>query len=71
MKTILLTYALILTTIGLVAQTTLTHDNNSLLSGDSFTFKEIQSPDPGNSGSNQTWDFSMIQFTGKSPVSTL
>ena len=57
--------------IGLAAQTMLTHENNSLLSGDSFTFKEIQSPDPGNSGSNQTWDFSMIQSTGKNAVSTL
>ena len=71
MKTILLTSTLILATIGLSAQTTLTHDNNSLLSGDSFTFKEIQSPNPGNPGSNQTWDFSMIQSTGKNPVSTL
>lgn len=71
MKTILLTSTLLLTTLGLAAQTTLTYDNNSLLSGDSFSFKEIQSPDQGNSGSNQTWDFSMIQFNGKSPISTL
>jgi len=71
MKTILLTSTLILTAISLFAQTSLTHDNNSLLSGDSFIFKEIQSPDPGNSGSNQTWDFSMIQFTAKNSVSTL
>lgn len=71
MKTAFLTSVLVFITIGLFAQTSLTHENNALLTGDSFTFREIQSPDPGNAGSSQVWDFSMIQYTGKRPVSNL
>jgi hypothetical protein len=57
--------------VGLFAQTSLTYEKNALVKGDSFAFLEIQAPDPGNAGSNQIWDFSMIQYTGKNPVSTL
>ena len=39
--------------------------------GDSFTYQEIQFTDPGNTGPNQIWDFSKVQFTGKNPVSAI
>lgn len=71
MKTILYTAVLFFLTIGLSAQTSLTHANNALITGDSNTYREIQYSDPGNAGSNQRWDFSMIQYTGKSPVGTI
>lgn len=71
MKNLILTSVLMLLTIGLLAQTSLTYDNNALRKGDSFTFRAIQSPDPGNAGSNQIWDFSLIQYTDKDMVSTL
>lgn len=71
MKTILLTSVVMLMAIGLFAQTSLTHGKNALLAGDLNTYREIQFYDPGNSGSNQIWDFSLIQYTGKSPVSTI
>jgi len=71
MKTLFLTSVLTFITIGLFAQTTLTQANNALLSGDSFTLKEIQSPDPGNAGASQIWDFSLIQYTGNTPVASL
>lgn len=53
------------------AQTSLTYLNNALVAGDSYTFREIQCPDPGNAGSKQIWDFSDIQYTGKTQVSNL
>lgn len=71
MKTILLTSILIFMSIGLIAQTSLTYKNNSLLTGDSFNINEIQFADPGNAGANQIWDYSKIQYTGKSPVTSL
>lgn len=71
MKTLFLTSVLTFITIGLFSQTTLTQANNALLSGNSFTLKEIQSPDPGNAGASQIWDFSLIQYTGNTPVATL
>ena len=71
MKTLLLTSFLIALSVGLSAQTTLTYPNNAFVPGDSFTYQEIQFADPGNSGQNQIWDFSKIQFTGKSPFSTI
>ena len=71
MKTILIASVLIILSVGLQAQTTLTYANNALIIGDSFNFQEIQFPDPGSAGPNQIWDFSKIQFTGKSPVGTL
>lgn len=71
MKTILFTFVFMFVSVGLFAQNSLTHANNALITGDSNVFLEIQFSDPGNSGSNQTWDFSKIQYTGKSPVSTI
>ena len=71
MKTILIASVLIILSIGLRAQTTLTYANNALTIGDSYNFQEIQFPDPGSAGPNQIWDFSKIQFTGKSPVGTM
>lgn len=71
MKTTLFTSVLMFMLIGLFAQTSLTYANNGLISGDSNAFREIQFSDPGNPGSNQIWDFSLIQYTGKSPVSTI
>ena len=71
MKTIFYTFLLFLLSFGLYAQTSLTFSNNTLVAGDSYTFREIQFPDPGNGGSNQIWDFSGIQYTGKSQVSNM
>jgi len=70
MKTILPAFTLIFISIGLFAQTSLTYKNNSLIKGDSFIFREIQCPDPGNAGANQIWDYSKIQYTEKNPVSS-
>jgi len=55
----------------LMAQTSVTYKNNSLLIGDSYSFREIKFIDPGNAGANQIWDFSKIQYTGESPLSSL
>jgi hypothetical protein len=71
MKTLLITTALVLQSIGLFAQTTLTYANNALRTGDSYSYREIQFPDPGNAGSKQLWDYSGIQYTGKSQASNL
>lgn len=71
MKTILLTSILIFMSIGLIAQTSLTYKNNALRIGDSFNFREIQFPDPGNAGANQIWDYSKIQYKGEGPISSL
>jgi len=37
-------------------------------SGDSVISREIQYVSPGNAGSDQIWDFSKIQYTGKNLV---
>lgn len=71
MKTTIYTSVLMFLSIGLFAQTSLTYTNNGLIKGDSNVFREIQYSDPGNAGINQIWDFSMIQYTGKSPVSSI
>jgi hypothetical protein len=71
MKNIRLTYILLFMSIGLFAQNTLTFKNNGLIAGDSSTFREIRFVEPGNAGPNQIWDFSKIEFTGKSPVSQM
>ncbi len=71
MKTIFYIFLLFHLSFGLSAQTSLTFSNNGLVIGDSYTFREIQFPDPGNGGSNQIWDFSDIQYTGKSQVSNM
>ena len=71
MKNILFTSVILFMTISLFAQTSLTHKNNALVSGDSSVYREIQFVDPGNAGPNQIWDFSKIQYTGKNPVSVM
>ena len=71
MKNILLTAVLLFISVSLFAQTSLTHKSNALVSGDSSAYQEIQFVDPGNAGPNQIWDYSKIQYTGKSPVSLL
>jgi len=71
MKTIFYTFLLFFLPTVLFAQTSLTFSNNGLVVGDSYTFREIQFPDPGNSGSKQIWDFTGIQYTGKSQISNM
>jgi hypothetical protein len=71
MKTIFFSFVLLSLSLGLQAQVTLTYANNALIIGDTYTFREIQFPDPGPAGANQIWDYSKIQFTGKNPVSNL
>jgi hypothetical protein len=63
---VLLTFAA-----GSSAQNSLTFSKNSLLRGDSSYSREIEYVEPGNSGPNQIWDFSRIQFTGKDIVSRM
>lgn len=69
MKNILFPSVLLFMAVSLFAQTSLTHKNNAVISGDSCVYREIQFVDPGNAGSNQIWDYSKIQFTGTSLVS--
>ncbi|MEI7523181.1 MAG: T9SS type A sorting domain-containing protein [Mariniphaga sp.] len=71
MKSIAITTFFIVISIGLTAQTVITYSNNGLIPGDSYNFKEIQFPDPGSAGPNQIWDFSKVQFTGKTPAGNL
>lgn len=71
MKNILFPSVLLFMSVSLFAQTFLTRKNNVLISGDSCAYREIQFVDPGNAGPNQIWDYSKIQFTGKSLVSFL
>ncbi len=69
MKNILLSSVFLALAVSLLAQTSLTYKNNALVAGDVNVYREIQFADPGNSGPNQIWDFSKIQFTGKNPES--
>ena len=71
MKTKILTISLLFISSCLVAQTSLTYQNNSLITGDPTTYRETQFLDPGKSGPNQVWDFSGLLFTGKGPVGTI
>ena len=71
MKTRLFTFLLLLLPIGLAAQTSLTFLNNSLRISDSNTYQEIQFQDPGSSGLNQEWDFSLMQLTDKNQCSSI
>ena len=71
MKTRILTLLLLFVSLGLWAQTRLSFSDHSLRNCDSNTYREIQFPDPGTSGPNQTWDFSHLQFTGKNIGSAL
>ena len=57
--------------LGLLAQNSLTWQNNSLRICDSNTYHEIQFSEPGTAGSGQIWDFSKIQDAEKSVVSTI
>jgi hypothetical protein len=71
MRTILIAAFLISISMVLLAQTSLNYANNGLVAGDTYTFSEIQFPDPGQAGPRQIWDFSKIQYTGKTQVTTL
>ena len=65
MKKIFLFSVLSILATGLFAQFSLTFSKNSMVAGDSNKFREIQYVEPGNAGSDQIWDFSKIQLTGK------
>jgi hypothetical protein len=71
MKKIILSALFLTFSLGLLAQISLTYKNNALVTGDVNVYREIQYTDPGNAGSNQIWDFSKIQYTGKSPESNI
>ena len=71
MKKVILSSVLLVISMSLWAQTALTYKNNALLTGDVNVYREIQYADPGNAGANQIWDFSKIQYTGKSPESNI
>jgi hypothetical protein len=71
MKNILYTSVLLIMSAGLFAQTSLTHKNNALLPGDSSAYREIQFVDPGDAGPNQIWDYSKIQYIGKSSAGSI
>jgi hypothetical protein len=71
MKAILFTSGFFLFLISSFAQTSLSLSENGLLIGDSYTYREIQFPDPGSAGSKQVWDFSGTQYTGKSQVTNM
>jgi hypothetical protein len=65
-------YILLLFTISLSAvfgQVTLNFRNNGMIPGDSSRTQEISYVDSGNPGENQVWDFSGIQYTGKTTFS--
>ena len=71
MKIRLLSLLLLLLSLGLGAQTTLTYQHNSLRSMDCNTYQEVQFADPGASGPNQVWDFSKVEPTGKNQCSSI
>lgn len=48
------------------AQISLTFQNNALKAGELPVYQEITYVSPGDAGMNQIWDFSNIQFNGKS-----
>ncbi len=60
---ILLLFSFILSNVS--AQVILNHRSNGLVAGDSSRPREIVFVEPGREGENQVWDFSGIQFTGK------
>ena len=62
------TYILLLLSFSLstvIAQVSISFPNNGLITGDSAQSNEINYIDPGNAGENLVWDFSGIQYTGK------
>ncbi len=71
MKSRIVASLLLFLPVVLVAQNTLTYQNNSLRICDSNTYREIEFSDPGLAGSGQIWDFSTIKNSGKSVVSSI
>lgn len=71
MRNLLSTTALLFTSFGLFAQTTLTRSTNGLISGDSYTIREIEFVTPGSDGLNQIWDYFKINYSDKNPVSEI
>ena len=71
MKKIIFSSVFLVLSMSLLAQNSLSYKSNALLTGDVNVYREIQFVDQGNAGANQIWDFSKIQFTGKSPVSNI
>ncbi|MEI6748754.1 MAG: T9SS type A sorting domain-containing protein [Bacteroidota bacterium] len=69
MKRLLVVSILLIFTATVSSQVVLTFKDNAPLAGDSVISQEIQFTFPGNSGSNQIWDFSKIQFINKNRVS--
>jgi len=69
MKKLYILSLLLFVAASISAQVILTYKDNALLAGDSVNSKEIQFMSPGNSGPDQIWDFSKIQFIGDNPVS--
>ncbi|MCX6276613.1 MAG: T9SS type A sorting domain-containing protein [Bacteroidetes bacterium] len=69
MKNIINLSILLILPVILNAQIALTHSNNAILAGDSSKYSEISFIEPGIPGADRIWDFSNLQFTGKTPVS--
>jgi hypothetical protein len=67
-KLLVLSLLLIIAAIA-SSQVVLTFSKNGLFAGDSVYTQEIKFISPGNSGPDQIWDFSKIEFTGNNPVS--
>ena len=64
MKKHIVLLSLLISAFSAFSQNSLTYKNNALLPGDANTSSEIQYVTPGNSGTNQIWDFSRIKYTG-------
>ncbi|MCX6242598.1 MAG: T9SS type A sorting domain-containing protein [Bacteroidetes bacterium] len=71
MKSISLSVLALFIAVISLSQTTITFKNNALLTGDINSSQEIQYVLPGDSGPNQIWDFSKIQFTGTTSQSSV
>jgi len=71
MENRLIFFLLLLFSPGLRAQTTITFQHNSLRSVDCNTYQEVLFVDPGASGPNQVWDFSLLAPTGKNQCSSI
>ncbi|MFM9944348.1 MAG: T9SS type A sorting domain-containing protein [Bacteroidia bacterium] len=68
MQNLFSTTILSVLSMGAVAQTTLTHQTNALLMGESCTYNDIHFVEPGNSGPKQVWNYTNLQFAEKNPV---
>lgn len=71
MKQVVLLLLAFLFTLTISAQVVLTYRNNALLPGDTIVTQDLVPFSPGNSGPEQVWDFSRIQFTGTKNESIL